>query len=84
MTKISSNFNVDYNLSEPNTCFGFLNVTHGNGILRTWICENKILGVLIEGFAGFVGKEAVTAEIFKANEEQMVNWLLIASYYLSK
>lgn len=56
----------------------------GNGILRTWACDNKILGVLIEGFAGFVEGEAVSADVFKANEEQMVNWLITAVNYLSK
>lgn len=84
MSKISANFNVDYNLDTPDTCFGFLTTSTGSGILRTWICDNKIAGVLIEGFAGFVGKKAVTAEVFKANEEQMVNWLITASYYLSQ
>lgn len=84
MAKISANFNVDYSLDAPDTCFGFLNVVGGNGIFRSWVCDNNITGVLIEGFAGFVGREAVTAEVCKANEEQMVNWLITVAYYLSK
>lgn len=84
MSKISSNFNIDYDLNAPDTCFGFLNVVGGNGIFRTWVCDNNIAGVLIEGFAGFVGEKAVTAEVFRANEEQMVNWLITVTYYLSK
>ena len=73
VSKISPNFNVDYNLNAPNTLFGFLSTSEGNGILRTWACDNNILSVLIEGFAGFLEGEAVSADIFKANEEQMVN-----------
>lgn len=84
MSKISVNFNADYDLNAPDTCFGFLNIGGGNGIFRTWVCDNNIASVLIEGFAGFVGKKAVTAEVFKANEEQMVNWLITASYYFSR
>jgi len=82
--KISPNFNVDYNLNAPNTIFGFMTSSEGNGILRTWACDNNILSILIEGFAGFIEGEAVSADIFKANEEQMVNWLITAINYLSK
>lgn len=84
VSKISPNFNVDYSLNAPNILFGFLTTSEGNGILRTWACDNDILSVLIEGFAGFVEGEAVSADIFKANEEQMVNWLITAMNYLSK
>ena len=84
VSKISPNFNVDYNLNAPNTIFGFLSTSEGNGILRTWACDNNILSVLIEGFAGFIEGEPVSADIFKANEEQMVNWLITAMNYLGK
>lgn len=84
VSKISPNFNIDYNLNAPNTIFGFLSTSEGNGILRTWACDNNILSVLIEGFAGFIEGEPVSADIFKANEEQMVNWLITAMNYLSK
>lgn len=84
VSRISPNFNTDYELNAPNTMFGFLAVGGGNGILRTWACDNNILGVLIEGFAGFLEGEPVSADIFKANEEQMVNWLITATNYLAK
>ena len=84
VSKISPNFNVDYNLNAPNTRFGFLSVGGGNGIFRTWVCDNNIAGVLIEGFGGFLEGTPVSADVFKANEEQMVNWLITAMYYLSK
>ena len=84
VSKISPNFNIDYNLNAPNAHFGFLTTSEGNGILRTWACDNNILGVLIEGFAGFLEGEPVSADVFKANEEQMVNWLITAVNYLSK
>jgi hypothetical protein len=84
VAKISSNFNADYNLNAPNTMFGFLTLGAGNGILRSWACDNNILGVLIEGFAGFMEGEPVLADVFKANEEQMVKWLITAMNYLGK
>jgi hypothetical protein len=64
--------------------FGFLTTSPGAGVLRRWVCANNISGVLIEGFAGFLEGEPVSAEVFKANEEQMVNWLITALNYLSK
>jgi hypothetical protein len=84
VSKISPNFNADYNLNAPNKMFGFLTTSPGAGILRRWVCANNISGVLIEGFAGFLEGEPVSAEVFKANEEQMVNWLITALNYLSK
>lgn len=84
VSKISPNFNVDYNLDAPNTMFGFLTVGGGNGILRRWGADNDIVTVLIEGFTGFLEGEPVSADVFKANEEQMVNWLITAMNYLSK
>ncbi len=84
VSKISPMFNVDYNLGAPNTMFGFMTTSEGNGILRTWACDNNITSVLIEGFAGFLEGEPVSHDIYKANEEQIVNWLITAMYYLSK
>lgn len=86
VSKLSPNWNVDYNLNAPDTRFGFLTASAGgNGALRTWAGDNNVLCVLIEGFSGFVGDASpASPNVFKANEEQMVNWLITAMNYLSK
>ena len=39
---------------------------------------------VVSGFAATTDSEPVSADIFKANEEQMVNWLITAMNYLGK
>lgn len=84
LSAISANFNIDYNLDQPNVIMGFLNNNDGKGILRDWGRDNNFVTVLVEGFGGFPNRTAYTAEVFKANEEIIVNWLITAMNYLGK
>lgn len=84
LSAISANFNLDYELGQPNTILGFLNNDDGVGLLRNWGRDNNFVSVLVEGFGGFPSRTAYTAEVFKANEEIIVNWLITAMNYLSK
>ena len=84
LSAISANFNIDYALDQPNVIMGFLNNNDGVGILRDWGRDNNFVTVLVEGFGGFPNRTAYTAEVFKANEEIIVNWLITAMNYLGK
>lgn len=84
LSAISGNFNLDYELGQPNIILGFLNNADGVGLLRNWARDNNFVSVLIEGFGGFPSRTAFTSEVFKANEEIIVNWLITAMNYLSK
>lgn len=84
LSSISANFNLDYELGQPNTILGFLNHSDGTGIMRNWGRDQNIVTVLVEGFGGFPNGTAFTAEVFKANEEIFVNWLITALNYLAK
>lgn len=84
LSAISANFNIDYDLNQPNVIMGFLNNKDGVGILRDWGRDNNFVTVLVEGFGGFPNRTAYAAEVFKANEEIIVNWLITAMNYLGK
>ena len=84
LSAISANFNIDYGLDQPNVIMGHLNNNDGVGILRDWGRDNNFVTVLVEGFGGFPNRTAYTAEVFKANEEIIVNWLITAMNYLGK
>ena len=84
LSSISANFNVDYELNQPDTIMGYMNTNSGNGILRSWATDNNYIGVLTEGFAGFPNYTAYTGEVYKANEEFVVNYLITAMNYLNK
>lgn len=84
LSAISANFNLNYALGQPDTIMGFLNNSNGIGLLRNWAVDNDFVGTLLEGFGGFPNGTAFTAEVFKANEEIIVNWLITAMNYLSK
>lgn len=82
LSSISANFNVDYELNQPNTILGFLNNSAGIGLLRDWATDNNFAGMLLEGFNGFPNDAEFTADVYKANEEILVNWLITAANYL--
>lgn len=84
LSAISANFNLDYELGQPNTIMGFLNHSDGNGILRNWARDKNFVSVLVEGFGGFPNGTSYTPEVFKANEEIIVNWLITAINYLGR
>ena len=84
LTAISANFNLDYNLGQPDAMLGFLNRNEGTGILRNWGRDQNLVTVLVEGFGGFPGGTAYAPEVFKANEEIIVNFLITAMHYLGK
>lgn len=84
LSAVSANFNLDYELEHPDTIMGFLNHNDGTGILRNWGRDQNLVTVLVEGFGGFPNRTAYAAEVFKANEEILVNWLITAMNYLSK
>ena len=82
LSSISANFNVDYELNQPNTILGFLNNSAGIGLLRDWATDNNFAGMLLEGFNGFPNDAEFTEDVLKANEEILVNWLITAANYL--
>lgn len=82
LSSISANFNVDYELNQPNTILGFLNNSAGIGLLRDWATDNNFAGMLLEGFNGFPNDAEFTEDVYKANEEILVNWLITAANYL--
>lgn len=82
LSTISAHFNLDYELESPDTFTGFLNDTHGTGILRDWVTDNDVVGTLVEGFNGFPGRTSFTGEVYKANEEIIVNYIINALNYL--
>jgi len=84
LSAISANFNLDYELNQPNTLMGFLHNGDGTGLLRNWVTDNNITGVLVEGFNGFPNKAQYAPDVFKANEEIIVNWLITALNYLGR
>lgn len=84
LSAASANFNMDYELAQPDTIMGYINMNPGNGILRSWATDNGIIGVLVEGFTGFPGRTAFSGEVLKANDEIIANYLVTALYYLSK
>lgn len=84
LSAASANFNMDYDLGQPDTIMGYINMNPGNGILRSWATDNGIIGVLVEGFTGFPGRTAFSGEVLKANDEIIANYLVTALYYLSR
>lgn len=82
LSTISAHFNIDYKLDSPDTFTGFLNNAHGTGLLRDWVTDNNIVGTLVEGFNGFPGRASFTGEVYKANEEIIVNYIISALNYL--
>ena len=84
LSAVSANFNLDYNLNQPNTILGFLNHSGGTGLLRDWVTDNEIVGVPVEGFNGFPNGTPYIGTVYKANEEIIVNWLITAMNYLAK
>lgn len=83
LATISANFNIDYSLNQPDTMFGWLNNTSGHGLLRDWASDNDFASVLVEGFNGFPNGTPFIADVYKANEEIIANWLVTALSYLN-
>lgn len=84
LSAISANFNLDYQLGQPDTIMGYLHHSDGVGILRNWARDKNFVSVLVEGFGGFPNGTAYVADVFKANEEIIVNWLITALHYLAE
>ena len=84
LSSISGNFNLDYELNQPDTILGFLNYASGTGLLRDYATDNNFVGVLVEGFNGFPNEDAYTGQTFRANEEIITNWLITTMNYLAK
>ena len=84
LSKISAHFDIDYALNQPNTIMGYLNTNSGNGILRKWVTDNNIIGVLVEGLSGFPNDTPFVGKVYKADEEHLVNYLMTALNYLGK
>lgn len=82
LASISSNFNLDYSLNQPDTVFGWLNNANGVGLLRDWASDNGFASVLVEGFNGFPNGTPFIGDVYKANEEIIANWLVTALNYL--
>ena len=81
---MSAHFNVDYEMNQPDVIMGFLTKSPGNGILRSWVTDNNIVGVLVEGLQGFYEGVSFVGDVYKADEEHIVNYLITALSYLSK
>lgn len=83
-SRMSAHFNVDYEMNQPDVIMGFLTKDTGNGILRSWVTSNNIVGVLVEGLQGFYNGESFVGDVYKADEEYIVNYLVTALNYLSE
>lgn len=84
LSRISAHFNVDYEMNQPDAIMGFLTKAPGNGVLRSWVTSNNIIGVLVEGLQGFYEGESFVGDVYKADEEHIVNYLITALNYLAK
>lgn len=82
LTAISTNFNHDYSLGAPDTLSGYIVIYSGAGILRQWVTDQNVIGVLVEGLTGLPNQTVYAANAFKANEELLVNYILTALNYL--
>ena len=84
LARMSAHFNLDYEMNQPDVIMGFLTKSTGNGIMRTWVTDNNIVGVLVEGLQGFYNGESFVGDVYKADEEYIVNYLITALNYLAK
>lgn len=87
LRSIALNFNEDYTFNAPNRIYGQMASWDANGLARTWVSSQNVLGSLVEGFNGFTvnGEDKLLEGIvYKANEEVIVNWLTSAMYYLKE
>ena len=82
LTTISTNFNHDYSLGAPDMLSGYMVIYSGAGILRQWVTDQNVIGVLVEGLTGLPNQTVYAADAFKANEELLVNYMLTALNYL--
>lgn len=82
LTAIGTNFNHDYSLGSPDKLSGYVVIYSGDGILRQWVTDQNVIGVLVEGLTGLPNQTAYAANAFKANEELLVNYILTALNYL--
>ena len=78
LSAVTAHFNLDYALNQPNVMMGHMTTNADGGKLRNWATDNNFIGVLVEGFNGFPGGTEFSAEVFKANEEIIVNYLITA------
>lgn len=84
LTNVSANFNIDYELNTPDSTFGYITTSSGNGIFRQWATDQNCVGVLVEGLTGFPNKPEYSADAYKADEEIIVNYIITALNYLAK
>ena len=82
ISDISAHFNVEYSLDQPDTIFGRVIVEIGTGQMRGWVTDNNIIGIVAEGFNGFPGSDSFTPDVYKANEEIIVNLIVKSMRYL--
>ena len=78
LANLTAHFEHDYNLLLPthdNMC-GRITSEKGNGLSKSWVTEQGIIGSTVEGFNGFVDGEKCTSEVKKANSEIIANWLI--------
>ncbi len=82
LSALTAHFNPDYALGQPDVMMGHMTATNGTGLLRHWATDNNFIGVLVEGFNGFPNGPAFAPEVYRANEEILVNYLMTALNYL--
>lgn len=83
LAALTAHFNLDYELNQPGVMMGNMTTSNGTGLLRGWATDNNFIGVLVEGFNGFPNGPEFAPEVFKANEEIIVNYLITALNYLA-
>ena len=81
---ISAHFDHDYALEHPDTAFGYLAIEVGTGQMRGWVTDNNVIGIVAEGFNGFPGEAEYVPDVYKANEEIIVNLLAKTMKYLQE
>ncbi len=83
---ITRHFSNEFDFLNKNEMYGkFDYATEGNGspCCPTYATSKGLISSTFEGFNGFVGREAFTPEVFKANAELIGNWIMcvLENYY---
>lgn len=75
---ITGHFISEFNLNTEGKPCGEITQASGEGFPSsdTYACDNGILGLTFEGFAGFQNEEVYTERIMKANSELICNYIL--------
>lgn len=71
-------FKKEFSLNLPaNKSLGTISSSLGHGLSKSWVTEQGVLGMTLEGFNGFPGESAKWSEnCIQANAEIIANWII--------